>query len=41
MVDGDEPAWQIHDVTITPDGVMYAGENDNPRRSGYLWEITL
>jgi len=22
-------------------GCMYAGENDNPRRSGYLWEIRL
>jgi hypothetical protein len=41
VVDGAEPCWQVHDVTITPDGVLYAGENDNPRRSGYLWEITL
>lgn len=33
--------WQCHDVTITPDGTLYAGENDCPRRSGYLWEIQL
>jgi len=36
-----EAAWQIHDVCMTPDGVLYAGENDNPYRSGYLWEIEL
>jgi hypothetical protein len=41
VTDGDEPCWQVHDVTITPDGVLYAGENDNPRRSGYVWEIQL
>jgi hypothetical protein len=41
VADGAEPCWQVHDVTIAPDGVLYAGENDNPRRSGYLWEITL
>lgn len=33
--------FQCHDVTLTPDGVLYAGENDHPSRSGYLWEITL
>ena len=33
--------YQCHDVTVTPDGVLYAGENDNPHRSGYLWEIPL
>jgi len=37
---GESP-WQIHDVCVTPDGVLYAGENDNPRRSGYLWEVRL
>jgi hypothetical protein len=36
-----ETCWQIHDVCVTPDGVLYAGENDNPYRSGYLWEIHL
>ena len=41
VADGDEPCWQVHDVSITPAGIMYAGENDNPRRSGYLWEIQL
>ena len=33
--------WQCHDVDITPEGVLYAGENDHPRRSGYLWEIRI
>ena len=37
----DVSAWQIHDMTIAPDGTIYAGENDNPFRSGYLWEITI
>ncbi|MBI3922808.1 MAG: hypothetical protein HY318_15415 [Armatimonadetes bacterium] len=35
------PMWQCHDVTMTTDGVIYAGENDHPQRSGYLWEIAL
>ncbi len=35
-----EQAWQVHDMTITADGTIYAGENDVPHRSGYLWEIT-
>jgi len=34
-------AWQVHDVCVTPDGTLYAGENDNPHRSGYLWEVRL
>jgi hypothetical protein len=33
--------WQCHDVTVTPDGVLYAAENDHPQRSSYLWEIQL
>jgi len=33
--------WQVHDVALTPDGTLYAAENDNPHRSGYLWEVTL
>lgn len=37
----NDAAWQIHDMDVTPDGVVYAGENDNPFRSSYLWEITL
>ncbi len=41
VTDGAEACWQVHDVAITPDGVLYAGENDNPYRSGYLWEIQL
>jgi hypothetical protein len=34
-----EPCWQIHHVVMTKDGVLFAGENDIPHRSGYLWEI--
>ncbi len=33
--------WQVHDVAMTPEGVLYACENDNPYRSSYLWEIQL
>ena len=36
-----DSAWQIHDMDIGADGVIYAGENDNPNRSSYLWEISL
>ncbi|GMQ80258.1 MAG: hypothetical protein BMS9Abin04_218 [Planctomycetia bacterium] len=36
----DERAWHIHDVAMTGDGTIYAGENDVPYRSGYLWEIS-
>lgn len=35
------PMWQCHDVSFAPDGVLFAGENDHPQRSGYLWEIAL
>jgi len=42
IVDGDNvPMWQCHDITITNDNVLYAGENDHPHRSSYLWEIAL
>jgi len=41
LKDGARAAWQIHDVCVTPDRVMYAGENDNPHRSGCLWEVQL
>ncbi len=42
IVDEDGvPMWQCHDVDITAEGVLYAGENDHPYRSSYLWEITL
>ena len=42
VVDQDgEPCWQVHYVCVTDDGVLYAGENDVPYRSGYLWEIPL
>lgn len=36
-----EPCWQIHHVVMTDDNVLYAGENDIPHRSGYLWEIKI
>jgi len=42
IVDEDgEPCFQIHDVCLAQDGTLYACENDNPYRSGYLWEVTL
>jgi hypothetical protein len=42
IVDEDGVAmWQCHDVSVTTDGVLFAGENDHPRRSSYLWEIPL
>lgn len=42
IVDADGVAMcQCHDIDVTADGVLYAGENDHPERSSYLWEITL
>lgn len=42
VVDADGTAlFQCHDVTITPDGILFAGENDHPERSGRLWEIPI
>jgi hypothetical protein len=41
VVDGEAACWQVHHLAITPDGTIYACENDNPYRSGYLWEISL
>lgn len=35
-----ERAFQLHDMTIAADGTIFAGENDVPYRSGYLWEIS-
>jgi len=41
IVDQDGVAcWQIHDIVALPDGTLYAGENDVPQRSGWLWELT-
>ena len=37
----DLSAWQIHDMDMASDGTIFAGENDNPFRSSYLWEISL
>lgn len=41
VAEGDVRCWQVHDVAVTPDGTIYAGENDTPYRSGYLWEIQI
>ncbi|MCM8815382.1 MAG: hypothetical protein NC931_05320, partial [Candidatus Omnitrophica bacterium] len=38
---GGEKCWQVHDIAITQDFVIYACENDNPYRASYLWEISL
>jgi len=32
---------RCHDMALTDDYVLFAGENDNPRRSGFLWECRL
>ena len=36
----DVHAWQIHDLALCKDGTLYAGENDVPTRSSYLWELS-
>ena len=36
-----EAMFQCHDVTLTPGGILFAGENDHPSRSGRLWEIPI
>ena len=41
VVDGEARCWQVHDLAVAGDGTLYAGENDNPYRSGYLWEISI
>lgn len=41
VAEGKTACWQVHCVTMTPDGTIFACENDNPGRSGYLWEIKL
>jgi hypothetical protein len=33
--------WQAHDIVALPDGTLFAGENDVPTRSGYLWECKI
>jgi outer membrane protein assembly factor BamB len=38
--EGDR-CYQVHDVAIAGDGVVYACENDNPYRSSWLWEIVV
>jgi hypothetical protein len=39
--DSGEHAHQVHDLCITSDGTLYAAENDNFERSGYLWECRI
>lgn len=34
-----EQMYQVHNMCLMPDGTIYAGENDVPYRSSYLWEI--
>jgi len=41
VTNGRDACWQVHNVAMTPDGTLFACENDNPNRSGYLWEIKL
>lgn len=38
--DGISPV-RIHHMVMTKDNVIYAGENDNNTRPGYLWECRL
>lgn len=33
--------WQVHHLIAVGNGVFYAGENDVPHRSGYLWEVKI
>ncbi len=39
ITDGKQDCFQVHDLAITPDGVIYACENESPYRCSYLWEI--
>lgn len=39
-ISGERPV-RIHHAVITDDNVIYAGENDNRNRPGYLWECIL
>jgi sugar lactone lactonase YvrE len=43
VIDHDKglACFMPHDLTLTPDGVAYAGETDHPERSGYFWECML
>jgi hypothetical protein len=36
-----ERMWQCHHIVYDGAGTLYACENDNPKRSSYLWEIKL
>ena len=36
-----EAPVRIHTITMTDDGILYCGENDNNYRSSYLWECDI
>jgi hypothetical protein len=40
-IDNGEMPVRIHHMIISDDGVIYAGENDNVNRPGYLWECII
>ncbi len=37
----NEPPARVHDLAIDDDHRLYLAENDNHRRSSYLWEVQL
>jgi len=37
----DDGAVKVHMLVEGEDGVLYAGENDNPYRSSYVWRCQL
>ena len=36
-----ENCYQVHQIIETEPGVFYLCENDNPRRSSYLWKVEI
>lgn len=38
VADGKTHCYRPHDIAMI-NGRIYVGETDNPKRSGYLWEI--
>jgi hypothetical protein len=37
---GERPA-RVHELAVDHEHRVYLGENDNHRRSSYLWSVTL
>jgi hypothetical protein len=37
---GEKTCHCAHSLSLFPDGRIFVGENDNPKRSSYLWETT-